>query len=102
MDTPFVQIDETKMKHNINEMASIANQAGVVLRPHVKTHKIPEIAAMQIEAGAVGITVAKTTEAEVMAAHGIDNIFIAFPIIAKEKLDRLLALNQKNQSYCRR
>ncbi|WP_059104369.1 alanine racemase [Shouchella shacheensis] len=97
METPFIQIDQSKMNRNIEGMARMAEQAGVSLRPHIKTHKIPEIAALQMKAGASGITVAKTTEAEVMAEHGIKDIFIAYPVVTKEKLDRLRVLNEKSK-----
>ena len=55
-------------------MADICSAAGCRLRPHVKTHKIPELAKLQIQYGAAGITVAKLSEAEVMASYGIDDI----------------------------
>jgi D-serine deaminase-like pyridoxal phosphate-dependent protein len=62
------------------------------LRPHVKTHKIPELAKMQVELGAVGITAAKPSEAAVMSAGGLDNIFIAYPIVSPQKADALMQL----------
>src|SRR3712207_6960369 len=65
--TPYLLIDRAKMQQNIEKMAAIAGRNGVALRPHVKTHKIPTIARAQVEAGAAGITVAKVSEAEVMA-----------------------------------
>ena len=55
----------------------------MALRPHVKTHKAPEIARMQLDAGARGITVAKLGEAEVMADAGLDDILIAYPIVGE-------------------
>ena len=58
---------------------------GVALRPHVKTHKIPEIAQLQLDAGAIGITVAKVGEAEVLPG---DDVLVAYPIL-KEKVPRL-------------
>ncbi len=73
----------------------MAKNNGCNLRPQYKTHKIPEIAKMQIDAGAIGITVAKIGEAKVMAAHGIEDIFIAYPIIGEDKIQHLIALNQK-------
>lgn len=93
VETPCLIIDVEKMKRNINMMAGIARDNGVSLRPHIKTHKIPEIAKMQIEAGAKGITVAKVSEAEIMAANGIDDIFIAYPIIGNSKVERVLDLS---------
>ncbi|MDQ3862000.1 MAG: alanine racemase, partial [Actinomycetota bacterium] len=65
--TPYLLIDGAKMERNILKMANLAKGSGVALRPHVKTHKVPAIARKQVEAGAVGITVAKVSEAEVMA-----------------------------------
>ena len=59
--TPFVLIDVTRMDRNILEMAEIAGRNVVSLRPHVKTHKIPAIARKQVEVGATGITVAKSS-----------------------------------------
>ncbi|NQX64242.1 alanine racemase [Paenibacillus qinlingensis] len=94
LDTPYILIDLEKVEKNIADMQQIANRAGIVLRPHAKTHKIPELAIKQIAAGAIGITVAKIGEAEVMAAAGIQNIFIAYPIVGEQKLNRLRCLAQ--------
>ena len=71
IDTPTMVIDETIMQTNIDEMQSIASSFGVALRPHIKTHKTPQIALRQIAAGAVGITCAKLGEAEAMVDGGI-------------------------------
>ncbi len=68
---------------------------GAALRPHTKTHKCPEIALMQLRAGAGGITVAKVGEAEEMAKHGITDIFIANEVVGDEKLIRVRELNRK-------
>ena len=95
LDTPAAIIDLDKMERNIAEMAEVMRQAGVKLRPHTKTHKTPAIAHRQLRAGAVGITVAKTGEAEVMAAGGIEDIFIAYPIIGASKWERLSMLNRQ-------
>lgn len=93
--TPYVLVDEAKMNHNIKSMADIARKNGVSLRPHSKTHKIPTISQMQIDAGANGITVAKVSEAEIMVQNGIADIFIAYPIIGLNKINRVLELNKK-------
>ena len=95
VDTPALVVDGAKMRRNIARMADTARQNSVALRPHVKTHKIPAIAAMQIEAGASGITVAKVTEAEVMADGGIDDIFIAYPLVTDEKMRRAVRLSER-------
>lgn len=92
LETPALVLDLTTMKRNIADMAAYCADKQVRLRPHIKTHKTPEIAKMQMEAGAVGITVAKLSEAETMAAHGIRDIFIANQIIGSSKIKRLVEL----------
>ena len=82
------------MDRNIEKMAGIARERGVKLRPHVKTHKIPMIARRQLELGAAGITVAKVSEAEVMAEDGIRDIFIAYPLVTESKIRRAIGLSR--------
>ncbi len=94
-DTPGLIINVNQMEKNINKMADTIHQYGVSLRPHTKTHKMPEIAQKQIAAGAHGITTAKVSEAEVMAEQGIDDIFIAYPIVTPAKLERVIELSRK-------
>ncbi|GAB2723398.1 alanine racemase [Paenibacillus thermoaerophilus] len=91
-ETPCLVIDEGKMRANIERMAASAAALGVNLRPHAKTHKMPEVGRKQIEAGAVGLTVAKISEAEVMAAGGIRDLFVAYPLVTAVKIDRALRL----------
>jgi D-serine deaminase-like pyridoxal phosphate-dependent protein len=95
LDTPEVLLDLDAMERNIECMATMAKDAGLKLRPHTKTHKSPEIAKLQLKAGATGITVAKLGEAEVMVEHGIDDILIAYPLVGERKLERLAVLHQK-------
>lgn len=95
METPYVLIDIAQLQENINAMAAFAVSNGIKLRPHVKAHKLPEIAWMQIKAGARGITVAKLSEAEVMFAAGIKDILVAYPLIGESKLERAAALMRK-------
>jgi D-serine deaminase-like pyridoxal phosphate-dependent protein len=83
------------MQQNILGMADVAESRGVVLRPHVKTHKIPSIARRQKQAGASGITVAKVSEAEVMADGGLDDIFVAYPLVTKGKIQRAIGLAKR-------
>ena len=92
LDTPALYIDLDRMDENIRRAASLADSAGFELRPHVKTHKTPPIAHLQVAAGAVGVTAAKLGEAEVMAEAGIRDIFIAHLIVGEPKLHRLRAL----------
>jgi D-serine deaminase-like pyridoxal phosphate-dependent protein len=88
VDTPYILIDLAQLQENIRAMAEFATARGIRLRPHVKAHKIPEIARMQIAAGAAGITVATLGEAEVMFAAGIDDILVAYPLVGAIKLQR--------------
>lgn len=90
--TPALVVDLGKLRRNIDEMAQRARKAGIALRPHIKTHKTPMIAHLQMKAGAVGIACAKLGEAEVMAAAGIEDIFVAYPIVGQDKVERLLNL----------
>ena len=83
------------MERNIRKMADVASGNGVALRPHVKTHKIPGIAREQLEAGASGITVAKVSEAEVMADGGIEDIFIAYPLVTEAKIRQAIRLGER-------
>jgi D-serine deaminase-like pyridoxal phosphate-dependent protein len=92
LDTPALLIDLDTLDANIGRVQAHAAERGWKLRPHTKTHKIPAIAHRQLTAGAAGITVAKTGEAEVMAAAGITDIFIANQVVGPLKLRRLAAL----------
>ena len=80
IDTPEILVDRDVLRRNIERMAEAVRAKGLALRPHAKTHKLPEIAALQLEAGAVGLTVATIGEAEVFAEHGVADLFIAYPL----------------------
>lgn len=95
IDTPALLIDEDLMIENLRFMQKKANKFRVNLRPHIKTHRMPELAKLQLQGGAVGITVAKVGEAEIMAEHGINDIFIANEIVGISKLERIKALAEK-------
>ncbi len=97
LDTPAVLIDLDVVERNIERMARYCREHGLQLRPHTKTHKNAGLAQQQIAAGAVGITVAKTGEAEVMASAGIDDILIAYPIVNAAKAERVAALARSNR-----
>jgi D-serine deaminase-like pyridoxal phosphate-dependent protein len=93
--TPFLYVDLERMTSNIDTMAAAARALGVRLRPHAKTHKVPEIARLQIAAGATGVTLAKVSEAEVFADAGIDDLFVAYEIVAPAQLERLVRLARR-------
>jgi len=95
VDTPAVLIDLDKVEANLKRTQDYADAHGVKLRPHIKTHKLPRFAKRQIELGAIGITVQKLGEAEVMADAGITDIFLPYNILGNAKLERLKALSER-------
>ncbi len=97
IDTPALLIDIEKMEYNMEKMADFFKDKKADLRPHIKTHKCPTLARKQIEAGAIGITCAKVSEAEVMSRSGINNILIANQIVGDQKRNRLVSLAQNTK-----
>lgn len=95
LETPVAIVDLDRLEANINKLQHYLDEHGIVNRPHIKTHKIPEIAHMQVNAGAVGITCQKIGEAEVMAQAGIRDIFLPYNIIGEAKLERLMRLARR-------
>src|SRR5450432_2875181 len=93
--TPCAVIDMDKVERNIARIQAACDAAGVANRPHIKTHKSPLLAKLQIDAGAKGITCQKIGEAEVMAEAGIDDILISYNLLGEEKMARLAALQAK-------
>lgn len=94
LNTPALLIDETVMRRNLSRMQAYADRQGVRLRPHTKTHKMPRLALLQEQLGAKGVTVAKVGEAEVMAANGLTDIFIANEIVGEEKYRRIRRISE--------
>ena len=92
LDTPALLVDLDVMETNIARIVGTCRANGVSWRPHTKAHKTPEIAKMQIAAGAIGVTCAKLGEAEVMAVAGIRDILIANQIVGPIKIGRLVQL----------
>jgi len=95
LETPVPVVDIDRLEANISRLQAYLDEHGIANRPHIKTHKIPEIAQMQMDAGAVGITCQKVSEAAVMADAGFTDIFIPYNIIGDSKLNRLIALAKK-------
>jgi D-serine deaminase-like pyridoxal phosphate-dependent protein len=95
LETPVAIVELDKLAANIGRFQSYLDEHGIANRPHIKTHKIPEIAHMQLKAGAVGITCQKIGEAEVMAQAGIQDIFLPYNIIGESKLERLMRLARR-------
>ena len=92
LETPAVVVDLDVMDRNLARMAQYCRSKNLNLRPHTKTHKVPELAKRQLASGAHGITVAKLGEAEVMIDAGITDVFIAYPLIGVGKAERLAAV----------
>ena len=91
--TPFLHVDVERLDRNLRRTAQWTRDAGVDLRPLVKTHKSPEIAGRQLALGAVGITVATIGEAEVFVESGCDDVLVAYPLwLTTDAADRLRAL----------
>ena len=80
VDTPAPIVLVDVMQRNIDRMQDFAAEHNLDVRPHVKTHKCVEIGRLQVEAGAVGITAGNVGEAEVFAAAGFEDIFLAYPV----------------------
>jgi D-serine deaminase-like pyridoxal phosphate-dependent protein len=96
LDTPALVIDLDIVERSAARMATAAGAQGIALRPHVKTHKSVALAQLQVENGAVGITVGTMGEAEVMAQGGLSDILLAYPVwAAGPKASRLRALAER-------
>jgi D-serine deaminase-like pyridoxal phosphate-dependent protein len=97
IDTPALLVDLDVMERNLRRVADYTNSHGLRLRPHTKTHKSPRIGRRQLEMGAAGLTVAKVGEAEVMLGAQPADMLIAYPVIGRSKLERLMAVARKTR-----
>ncbi len=97
LDTPALLIDLDIMERNLSRVAAYAQEHGLRLRPHTKTHKSPLLARRQLASGATGITVAKVSEAEVMLDASPDDLLLAYPVIGARKLERLVAVARRTR-----
>lgn len=95
LETPVPVIDLDRVEHNLETMQTYCDRYGLALRPHIKTHKIPQLARRQIELGAHGITCQKLGEAEVMADAGCADILLTYPLVGDAKAIRLGALARR-------
>lgn len=100
IDTPAILIDLEKVERNLRKFQDFADKNHIIFRPHIKTHKIPRFARMQQDVGAKGICCATVGEAELMASNGIEDIFIAYTIMGREKIERFLALGRQIRVIC--
>ena len=92
LETPVLTVDLDRVERNIASLQAYCDEHGLANRPHIKTHKLPQVARLQVDAGAVGITCQKLGEAEVMADAGFDDILITYPLVGRQKAERLTAL----------
>jgi D-serine deaminase-like pyridoxal phosphate-dependent protein len=90
--TPALVLDLDALEANIAAMAAWAQRAGIALRPHAKTHKCAAIGRLQMQAGALGLCCAKLSEAEALAAAGLDRLLLTAPVVGARRIDRLMAL----------
>ena len=93
VETPALVVDLDRLEANVRHMAAVVAERGLSLRPHAKTHKSTHIGRMQLDAGAVGLTVATLSEAEVFAEAGCTDLLVAYPVVPRgTKADRLRRL----------
>src|SRR5215218_2658199 len=95
LETPSVLLDLDIIERNIARVQKLCDDLGIQFRPHIKTHKIPAIARMQIDAGAVGIACQKVSEAEVFVDAGFTDIQIPYNIVGAQKTARLAELAKR-------
>jgi D-serine deaminase-like pyridoxal phosphate-dependent protein len=95
IDTPALLVDLDVMERNIARIAKACIAGGVDWRPHCKAHKSPDIARLLIQAGAIGITCAKLSEAEMLVDAGIKDILVANQIAGPIKIERLMRLRRR-------
>ncbi len=89
LETPCVLVDFDIAEANIDRFQAYCDKVNLKSRPHIKTHKLPKLAARQADVGGIGITCQKISEAEVMADAGIEDILITYNIVGKTKVAKL-------------
>lgn len=92
LSTPALVVDLDIFEANVAAMAALLQGSGKTVRPHVKTHRTPDLARRQLGGAAVGVTCATVGEAEAMVAAGIDDVFVANEVVDPRKVARLVAL----------
>jgi len=99
LDSPALCVDLDRMEQNIRMVHSALKGTGVGVRPHAKTHKCPEIAKMQIAAGAVGVCTAKISESEIMLTNGIANVLMTGVNVTVPKIRKAMELRKKYAGF---
>ncbi len=99
LDSPALCVDLDKMEQNIKAVHTRLKNTRVGVRPHVKTHKCPAIAKMQVAAGAVGVCAAKLSESEVMLTNGINSVLMTGVNISVPKIKKAMELRKKYPGF---
>ena len=99
LDSPALCVDLDKMEKNIKAVHIYLKGTGVGVRPHIKTHKCPTLAKMQVDAGAVGVCASKLSEAEVMLNNGIANVLMTSVNVTVPKIQKAMALRKKYKGF---
>jgi D-serine deaminase-like pyridoxal phosphate-dependent protein len=97
IDTPTLVIDLDAMERNLLAMQGFASAHGIKLRPHAKMHKSAQLAKMQMQAGAVGVCVQKVSEAEALAAQGVNDIYISNAVTSLSKCERIAQMLSRSE-----
>ena len=95
LDTPALIVDLDALEANIATMARTTRENGIAARPHAKTHKCPAIARLQLDAGAVGISVAKVSEAQALFDHGVERLLMTTSNVTPFKIRRAMGLGKR-------
>jgi D-serine deaminase-like pyridoxal phosphate-dependent protein len=96
LDTPAVTVDLDIVEANVRRVQQLLDRQGIANRPHIKTHKIPALGALQMQAGALGITCQKLGEVEVFADAGVaDDMLLTYNVLGRQKIERLMALAKR-------
>lgn len=93
--TPALLVDLDALESNLNGMAAFFRGKVAKLRPHFKNHKVPALAAKQLEAGAIGMTCATVREVEILIQHNVPSILLANEIVSQSKLACLTRLSRR-------
>jgi D-serine deaminase-like pyridoxal phosphate-dependent protein len=99
LDTPALCVDLDKFEANVKTVQAAMKKFGLASRPHAKTHKCAAIAKYQMATGSIGICCAKLSEAEALAAHGVDKILMTTSNVAKGKIRRAMQLRKAHPEF---
>ncbi len=99
LDTPALCLDLDKLERNLSQVQEKLKNTGVAVRPHVKTHKCPDLAKMQMQAGAIGICAAKLSEVEVMLGNGVDQVLMTGVNVTPNKIKKAMQLRKKHPGF---